>query len=70
MFYLQHEDYEVGPGQAPNDLAVIQFTAVSITDNVRPITLASTDDWTDSECWITGWGYISEYYCLFIKIDM
>lgn len=52
-----HERYGVGSGESPNDIAVISFSPVSVGSTIKPITMATTDQAGNKDCWITGWGY-------------
>ena len=57
LFYLQHEDWGDGAGSFPNDVAVIQFDALTLGDTINTISLSSTEQAGNTDCYITGWGY-------------
>ncbi|XP_021349844.1 fibrinolytic enzyme, isozyme C-like isoform X2 [Mizuhopecten yessoensis] len=54
-----HENYGVGSGGFPNDIAIMKVQAMSFNGNAQPISLTqrSNDDLAEGAlCRITGWG--------------
>merc|ERR1712018_153709 len=58
----KHENYGKGSGSTPNDIAMLKLTdAIEYNEHVQPIPLDTEGSFDgDSECVITGWGYMIE----------
>ena len=58
---LQHQSYGSGPGNFPNDIALIELSqSVTYNSYVAPIVLDGQLGafGSSSTCYITGWGYV------------
>ena len=53
---LKHPNYNGNADGYPNDIAVVGFSVVHTNANVQYIPLASSEDYDNKPCIITGWG--------------
>ena len=57
MFLIfQHEDYSISGAYRHNDVAVMRFSALTLTDYIKPIALGATEEAGNPNCHILGWG--------------
>lgn len=65
LILFQHPRYGSGAGSFPNDIALLQFSAVETFSTVKAITITNSDQAGNRDCWITGWGRTQSLYTFF-----